>query len=137
MATFIGQLPEAKLTLDRFDRRPRDEFELPDQAYERTAATVERWCGAALELAVEQLQVRRDRGRRFWTQSTALRLADLELQDTGRPAYTRAVEILKKAARAAKADDRDGEFTEHVATLRDRHRRRPMFISLLDKAGIA
>jgi hypothetical protein len=38
-----------------------------------------------------------------------LRLADLELQD---------------------------KFTEHVATLRDRHRRRPTFISLLDKARL-
>jgi uncharacterized Zn finger protein len=66
-----------------------------------------------------------------------LRLADLEPQEAGRPAYTRAVAILKKAARAAKADDREGEFTAHVATLRNRHRRRPTFISLLDKAGIA
>jgi uncharacterized Zn finger protein len=65
-----------------------------------------------------------------------LRLADLELQDTGRPAYTRAVAMLKKAERAAKADDREDEFTEHVATLRDRHRRRPTFISLLDKARL-
>ena len=66
-----------------------------------------------------------------------LRLADLELQDAGRPAYTRAVAILKKAARAVKADDREDEFTEHVAMLRDRHRRRPTFVSLLDKAGLA
>ena len=63
--TFIGQVPEAELMFDRFDRRPRDEFELPDQAYERTVATVERWCGGVLELAVEQLQVRRDRGGDF------------------------------------------------------------------------
>jgi len=66
-----------------------------------------------------------------------LRLADLELQDTGRPAYKRAVAILRKAARAANADGCEDEFIEHVATLRDRHRRRPTFISLLDKAGIA
>ena len=54
-----------------------------------------------------------------------LRLADLELQDAGRPANTRAVAILRKAARAAKGDDREDEFTEHVATLGDRHRRAP------------
>ena len=66
-----------------------------------------------------------------------LRLADLELQEAGRPAYTRAVAILRKAARAAKVDDREGEFTEHVATLRDRHRRRPTLIALLDKARFA
>lgn len=66
-----------------------------------------------------------------------LRLADLELQEAGRPAYARAVAILRKAARAAKADDREDEFADHVATLRDRHRRRPTFISLLDKARLA
>jgi len=66
-----------------------------------------------------------------------LRLADLELEEAGRPAYTRAIAILRKAARAAKADDREDDFAEHVATLRDRHRRRPTFISLLDKARLA
>jgi uncharacterized Zn finger protein len=64
-----------------------------------------------------------------------LRLADLELEDSGRAAYMRAVAILKKAARAAAAADRKDEFAEHVATLRDRHRRRPTFISILDKAA--
>ncbi len=66
-----------------------------------------------------------------------LRLADIELEETGRAAYTRAVAILKKAARAAKAADRKEEFAEHLATLRDRHRRRPTFISILDKAAPA
>jgi hypothetical protein len=65
-----------------------------------------------------------------------LRLADLELEDTGRPAYVRATAILKKAARAAKAANRQDEFAEHVATLRDCHRRRPTFISVLDKARL-
>jgi hypothetical protein len=41
---------------------------------------------------------------------------------------------LKKAARAAKAADCADEFVEHVATVRDRHRRRATFISLLGKA---
>jgi hypothetical protein len=66
-----------------------------------------------------------------------LRLADVELEETGRAAYTRAVAILKKAARAGKAADRRDEFGEHVTALRDRHRRRPTFISLLDKARFA
>ncbi len=48
--------------LDRFDRLPRDEFELPDQAYERLVSTVDRWRGIVLELTIEQLQIRRDRG---------------------------------------------------------------------------
>jgi hypothetical protein len=51
--------------LDCFDRLPRDEFELPDQSYERLVATVERWRGAVLEFIVYQLQIRRDRGDDF------------------------------------------------------------------------
>jgi hypothetical protein len=51
--------------LDRFDRLPRDEFELPDQAYERLVSTIDRWRGAVLELTVEELQLRRGRGDDF------------------------------------------------------------------------
>ncbi len=51
-----------------------------------------------------------------------LRLADLELEETGRTAYTRAVAILKKAARAANAAVRKDEFAEHVASLGDEAR---------------
>jgi hypothetical protein len=48
--------------LDRFDRLPRDEFEVPDQAYERLVSKVDRWRGIVLQLTAEQLQIRRDRG---------------------------------------------------------------------------
>lgn len=65
-----------------------------------------------------------------------LRLADIELETTGRAAYTRAEAILKKAARAANAASRKVEFVEHLAALRDRHGRRPTLISILDKAGL-
>ena len=65
-----------------------------------------------------------------------LRLADTELETTGRSAYTRAATILKKAARAAKAAGRQAEFTDHMAALREQHRRRPTLISILDKAGL-
>jgi hypothetical protein len=51
--------------LDRFDRLPRDEFELPDQAYERLVSNVDRWREVAIELTVEQLQIRRDRDDDF------------------------------------------------------------------------
>jgi hypothetical protein len=50
--------------LDRFDRLPRDEFELPDRGYERLAETIERWRGLVLGLTIEGLQRRasQDRG---------------------------------------------------------------------------
>ena len=65
-----------------------------------------------------------------------LRLADAELETTGKAAYTSAAAILMKARRAATAADREGDFAEHVAALHDRHRRRPTLISILDKAGL-
>ena len=63
-----------------------------------------------------------------------LRLVDLELETTGRASYVRAVGILKKASHAAHAADRHDEFAEHLAALRETHRRRPTFIKILDQA---
>lgn len=65
-----------------------------------------------------------------------LRLADGELETTGKAAYTRASAILKKAARAAKAAGRAPEFADHMTALREAHRRRPTLISTLDKARL-
>ncbi|MDA8301908.1 MAG: hypothetical protein M0005_10280 [Actinomycetota bacterium] len=57
-----------------------------------------------------------------------LQLVDFQLETTGKAAYVRAVGILKKAAQAARAADRQGEFAAH--------RRRPTFIAVLDKARL-
>jgi hypothetical protein len=65
-----------------------------------------------------------------------LRLVDVELETTGRAAYTRAAAILKKAARAAKASRREPAFAEHLRQLREAHRRRPTLITILDKAEL-
>ncbi len=65
-----------------------------------------------------------------------LRLADLQLETTGKPAYVRAVAMLKKAAAAARAADRQGELAAHLAALRETHRRRPTFIAVLDRARL-
>lgn len=65
-----------------------------------------------------------------------LRLADLQLETTGKAAYVRAVAILKKAAQAARAADRQGEFAAHLVALRETHRRRPTFVAVLDKARL-
>jgi len=65
-----------------------------------------------------------------------VRLADVELETTGRAAYMRAAAILKSAARAASAADRQLAFADHLASLRDRHRRRPTLITILDKARL-
>jgi len=65
-----------------------------------------------------------------------LRLADLQLETTGKAAYVRAAAVLKKAAQAARAADRQGAFAAHLAALRETHRRRPTFIAVLDKARL-
>lgn len=66
-----------------------------------------------------------------------LQLADEELLQTGRPAYARAVSILKSARRAAQAGGQSDAFATVLADLRERHRRRPTLIAMLDKAALA
>ena len=65
-----------------------------------------------------------------------LRLADDVLARADKRAYRDAVRHLKVARRAATAADRLDEFTEHLTDLRERNRRRPSFMAMLDKAGL-
>jgi hypothetical protein len=65
-----------------------------------------------------------------------LRLADVELETTGRTAYQRAAAILARARRAALAADCRAAFGHHITELRDRHSRRPTLIKILDKAAL-
>lgn len=65
-----------------------------------------------------------------------LRLADDVLARADKRAYRDAVRHLKAARRAATAADRLDEFTEHLTDLRERNRRRPSFMTMLDKAGL-
>ena len=65
-----------------------------------------------------------------------LRLTDDVLQQADRHAYQSAVRLLKAARRAATAADLSGEFSAHLAALRERNRRRPTLMSMLDKAGL-
>jgi hypothetical protein len=64
------------------------------------------------------------------------KLADIELETTGRSAYTRATALLKKARRAADASGRQGEFSEHLAALREQFRRRPVLLEILDLSAL-
>ena len=58
------------------------------------------------------------------------------LQETDRRAYAAAVKILKRARTAAQTAGELDAFTQDVARLRERHRRRPTLIAMLDKAGL-
>jgi hypothetical protein len=65
-----------------------------------------------------------------------LRLADEVLARADKRAYRDAVRHLKAARRAATTADRAGEFAEHLTGVRERNRRRPSFMAMLDKAGL-
>jgi hypothetical protein len=64
------------------------------------------------------------------------KLADIELETTGRTAYTRAAALLKEARRAAGAAGRRQEFSEHVTALREQFRKRPALIEILDRSAL-
>lgn len=65
-----------------------------------------------------------------------LRLADDALLQTDKRAYRDAIRNLKAARRAATAAYRSAEFDEHLAEIRERNRRRPSFMAMLDKTGL-
>lgn len=65
-----------------------------------------------------------------------LRLAESALRDANRNAYQAAVRHLRAAQRAANSADRSGDFHAHIVDLRERHRRRPTLITMLDKAKL-
>jgi hypothetical protein len=65
-----------------------------------------------------------------------LRLAATALQDANKNAYRTAVRYLQAGRRAAGHAALDQAFSEHMATLRDQHRRRPTLIAMLDKAKL-
>lgn len=65
-----------------------------------------------------------------------LRLANDVLAQADKSAYRDAVRHLKAARRAASAAGKSQEFEEHLADLRERNRRRPSLMAMLDKAGL-
>lgn len=65
-----------------------------------------------------------------------LRVAEEILRATDRRAYVQATRILKRARTAAATADQDDWFNQTLLTLRERHRRRPTLIAMLDKAGL-
>ncbi|MDJ0768970.1 MAG: hypothetical protein QNJ12_09255 [Ilumatobacter sp.] len=58
------------------------------------------------------------------------------MQQADRRNYRTAAKQLERAQNAAAAADLSDEFAEHLAALREQHRRRPTLIGILDKAGL-
>ena len=65
------------------------------------------------------------------------RLIDSTLDTADRRAYASAVRLLKRAREAATAGGEVEVFEARLLELRDRHRRRPSLIAMLDKAKLA
>ena len=65
------------------------------------------------------------------------RLIDSALETADRRAYAAAVRLLKRARDAAGAGGEVDAFDARFAALRERHRRRPSLIAMLDKAKLA
>ena len=65
------------------------------------------------------------------------RLIDSTLETADRRAYAAAVRLLKRASDAATAGGEVQAFEARLLALRDRHRRRPSLITMLDKAKLA
>ena len=64
------------------------------------------------------------------------RAVDEALETADRRNYAEAVRILRRARAAAAAAGQDATFRARLAELRERHRRRPTLISMLDKAKL-
>jgi hypothetical protein len=64
-------------------------------------------------------------------------LIDSTLETADRRAYAAAVRLLKRARDAAAAGGEIEAFEARLAALRERHRRRPSLIAMLDKAKLA
>lgn len=63
-------------------------------------------------------------------------LADAALETANQKAYRRAAHLLVRARQAAEEAGCEAAFNEHIAGLREQHRRRPTLIKILDKAGL-
>lgn len=104
----------------------------PDAAWE-VAVTGDRELAASQWLRLAEV---REPAAPADAMAVYLRLTDQVLVKTDKRAYREAVRHLKGARRAAKAADLMTEFDGHLSELRERNRRRPTFMTMLDKAGL-
>lgn len=104
----------------------------PDQAWE-TATAADRDLGASRWLRLAEAREPSSPGDAM---TIYLRLVDDVLERADKKAYRDGVRYLKAARRAATSADRLDEFAEHLAGTRERNRRRPSLMAMLDKAGL-
>ena len=127
----------ARATLQRTDARgfvdallSDDELEL---AWKTALAAPRDALGSDLWL---RLAERRERDRPADALAVYQRIADEVLEHADRRAYQSAARVLQRARAAAQAAGELDAFAEYLAGLRERYRRRPTLIAILDKAGL-
>jgi uncharacterized Zn finger protein len=103
-----------------------------DEAWE-TAVTADREIGSDVWLRLAEAREPTAPGDAM---AVYLRFADDALERADKRAYRTAVRHLKAARRAATAADALPHFDGYLAALRERNRRRPSLIAMLDKAGL-
>src|SRR5215218_2689043 len=107
-----------------------DEVEL---AWTAAAAAPDDALGSDLWL---RLAERRERDRPAEALAVYQRIADEVLERADRRAYHSAARILQRARAAAQAAGELDAFAEYLTDLRERYRRRPTLIAILDKANL-
>jgi hypothetical protein len=127
----------ARVTLQRADPRGfvdvllgDDEVEL---AWTAAAAAPDDALGSDLWL---RLAERSERDRPADALAVYQRIADEVLERADRRAYRSAARILERARGAAQPAGELDAFAEYLTGLRERYRRRPTLIAILDKAGL-
>ena len=127
----------ARATLQRADVRGfvdallgDDEVEL---AWSAAAAAPQDALGSDLWL---RLAENSERERPADALAVYQRIADEVLEKADRRAYRSAARILQRARAAEQAAGELDAFSDHLARLREQHRRRPTLIAILDKANL-
>jgi hypothetical protein len=127
----------AQVTLQRADARGFVDALLSDDEVERAwtaaAAAPDDALGSDLWL---RLAERRERDRPADALVVYQRIADEVLERADRRAYRSAARILRRARAAAQPAGELDAFAEYLTGLRERYRRRPTLIAILDKAGL-
>jgi len=127
----------ARATLERTDARGFVEALLGDDelelAWSAAQAAPRDALGSDLWL---RLAERREPDRPADALAVYRRIADKVLEQADRRAYRSAAWILQRARAAAQAADELDAFADYLTGVRERYRRRPTLIAILDKAGL-
>jgi uncharacterized Zn finger protein len=127
----------ARATLERTDARGFVDALLGDDEIELAwrAALAAPWDALGSDMWL-RLAERRERHRPGDAVAVYQRIADEVLEQADRRAYRSAARILQCARSAAQAAGELDAFAEYLTALRERHRRRPTLMAILDKAGL-